>query len=216
MKYIAFYIAFTVCSLAASRSRTASLDIPSPEVANTNRQHWPSSVLEQACASFTATRAAALVNEEYLIHGTRDTHPLKLAHDLNGFDTDGCTGLYSRGAYFALRSCYSHHYAHRSLDEQGERPSRQGPFVHLIVARVLRGVVAAYPEMWPPEATEAPHIARQMLGDAHDSVEGGPHYPTSHTCYDESKMCVVYKSSQVRFAATLPPMIVEGRSFSGV
>jgi hypothetical protein len=102
------------------------------------------------------------------------------------------------------------------LDERGEHPSSQGPFVHLIVARVLRGAIAAYPESWPRKATAAPRIARQALGDAYDSVEGGPHYPTASICYDESKMCVVYRSAQVHFAVTLPPVIVEGRPFSGV
>jgi hypothetical protein len=69
-----------------------------------------------------------------MLHGTRTHSPARLAHSPDGFDLDGnpdCS--YARAIYFAQRSCYSHAYAHRTADAEGERPDPRWP--RLAVAR---------------------------------------------------------------------------------
>ncbi len=106
------------------------------------------------------------LNETHLLHGTRGNSPFTLAESGNGFDEDGNPrAFYSRGIYFAVRSCYAHSFAHRSADLEGNVPDRAGPFMHLIVARVLRGLVKREANAWPLDARVQPGAARKMLGD---------------------------------------------------
>jgi hypothetical protein len=139
-----------------------------------------------------------LLNEDYLIHGTKNTNPLEVVKSSHGFDMDGrAECFYSRGVYFALRSRYSHHYAYRSSDLEGTLPAADGPFYHLLLVSVLRGAMKKQPDPWSKEERQRPGAGRLALGDEFDSVEGGPHRP-SHAGpgEDDSLVCVVYKSSQ--------------------
>ncbi len=90
--------------------------------------------------------------------------------------------FYSRGVYFAHRSRYSHRYAFRSSDLEGAVPSADGP---------------KQPAPWRKEERLRSGAGRIALGDAFDSVEGGPHRPSrAGAGEDDSLVCVVYKSSQ--------------------
>ena len=105
--------------------------------------------------------------------------------------------FYSRGVYFAHRSRYSHRYAFRSSDLEGTVPAADGPFFHLLVAPVLRGAIKEQPAPWREEERLRPGAGRIALGEDFDSVEGGPHRPSSAGAgEDDSLVCVVYKSSQ--------------------
>jgi hypothetical protein len=139
-----------------------------------------------------------MLNEEYLFHGTRRTNPLAIASSSRGFDMDGSAEcFYSRGVYFAHRSCYSHHYAFRSKDLEGTIPAAEGSFFHLLIVSVLRGSIKKQLDPWSREWRHLPGAVRMALGDDFDSVEGGPHRPLlAGPGTDDSLICVVYKSSQ--------------------
>jgi hypothetical protein len=121
-----------------------------------------------------------------------------MAKSSRGFDMDGrAECFYSRGVYFAHRSRYSHHYAFRSIDLAGAIPAADGPFYHLLIVGVLRGVIKKQPKPWSEEEKQRPGAWRLKLGDDFDSVEGGPHMPRhAGPGEDDSLVCVVYKSSQ--------------------
>jgi hypothetical protein len=140
----------------------------------------------------------ALLNEDYFIHGTKHTNALEVAKSSQGFDMDGRVEcFYSRGVYFAHRSRYSHHYAFRSSDLDGNFPAANGPFFHLLIVSVLRGAIKKQPDPWSKNERQRPGAWRLALGDDFDSVEGGPHMPLfAGPGEDDSLMCVVYKSSQ--------------------
>ena len=139
------------------------------------------------------------INEALLLHGARGHSPLRLARSADGLDPDGSPDtLYAGAVHFAARSCYSDAaYAHRTADVEGERPDPSGPYRHLIVARVLRGAAKREPAPWPREEAAQPGAARRKLGDAYDSVEGGPHRPLrAGPGADASVVWAVYRSSQ--------------------
>jgi hypothetical protein len=138
------------------------------------------------------------IDEAYMLHGTRTHSPARLAHSPDGFDLDGNPDcFYARAIYFAQRSCYSHAYAHRTADAEGEHPDPSGPYHHLIVALVLRGAAKREPAAWPKKERGQAGAARRLLGDEYDSVEGGPHRPSKEgPGKDSSLICAVYKSSQ--------------------
>jgi hypothetical protein len=133
-----------------------------------------------------------------MLHGTRTHNPVRLAHSPDGFDLDGNPDcFYARGIYFAARSCYSHAYAHRTADAEGERPDPSGPYHHLIVALVLRGAAKKEPTAWPKKDRGQAGAARRLLGDEYDSVEGGPLRPFKEGPGEGgSLICAVYKSLQ--------------------
>ena len=107
--------------------------------------------------------------------------------------------LYGQGSYFAVKARYSHHYAHRLRSADGRHWHRQ-----LLLVNVLCGVRKEY----AGSAIDKSFGRVKLVACGCDSVRGGPHQPTrAGPGDDDSKMCVVYKSSQ-----TMPEFVLTYRA----
>jgi len=123
-------------------------------------------------------------------------------------------GFYGQGNYSAHQASYSHHerYVYRSSDAEGDHRDAGGQCFHLLLVNVLRGNPLKTTEVWKPsDGTGCRFGAVQdKLGQQVDSVEGGPHQPTSSGPYapgeigsDDSIIYVAYHPNQC-----LPEFIV--------
>tara|TARA_Y100000748_G_scaffold234440_1_gene198390 strand:- start:157 stop:1824 length:1668 start_codon:yes stop_codon:yes gene_type:complete len=144
----------------------------------------------------TSSRGEANLNERCMFFGSRTISPLEIATSPEGFMVEAgrSNTFYGQGTYFADKARYSHHYAHKT-------PSTDGTTIHrqLLLVNVLCGVSKEY-----SGSTTDSKMGRTVLPRQFDSVRGGPHRPLyAGPGKDDSKMSVVYKSSQ-----TLPQFLV--------
>lgn len=136
-------------------------------------------------------RGAANLNELYLFHGTSKTEPLKIATSPDGFviAAGRSNTLYGQGGYLAEKARYSHHYAHKLLSVDKKQRHRQ-----LLLVSVVCGVSKEYKN----NAIDRNMSVIALSQQGFDSVLGGPHRPRhSGPGEDDSRMYVVYKSSQL-------------------
>ena len=152
---------------------------------------------------------------DYTWHGSGKMQPDNLAAGSGLMTQFGSEqGFYGQGNYSAHQASYSHHerYVYRSSDAEGDHRDAGGQYFHLLLVRVLRGNPLKTTEVWkPPDETGCRFGAVQdKLGQQFDSVESGPHRPTSSGPYapgeigsDDSVIYVAYHPNQC-----LPEFIV--------
>jgi hypothetical protein len=133
----------------------------------------------------------------YAWHGSGKTQPDEIAGGKGFMMQYGSEqGFYGMGSYFAEQASYSDHnkYMYRSSDMEGLHQCDTGKYRHLLLVNVLRGNPLKTSEIWEGEAFGS---VQSKLGDAFDSVEGGPHRPkVAGTGKDDSVMYVVYHPCQ--------------------
>ena len=149
----------------------------------------------------TSRRGATNLNERYLFHGTSATAPLSIATSADGFVVQAGRGdaFYGQGSYLAEKARYSHHYAHQLLSADKKQRHRQ-----LLLVSVVCGVSKEYANSAIDRGMGPIALSQQGF----DSVLGGPHRPRrAGPGDDDSRMCVVYKSSQ-----TMPEFVLTYRA----
>ena len=124
------------------------------------------------------------VNEMPLFHGTRDKPPEEIFTSDKGFDFRfSPSGLWGRGAYFAVKASYSDRgYAHKT------NGSRQ-----LLLARVLTG---NYVQLNPDKTLTMPPLMPQDGNEAaskrYDTVTGHTNGSRIYVTYDHEKAYPAY------------------------
>eukprot|EP00947_MAST-08B_sp_MAST-8B-sp1_P000524 g524.t1 len=140
----------------------------------------------------------------FLWHGTGAKPAEEVIGSEGGIDFRYArAGFYGRGLYLAEFPCYSAHYAHEVVGGGDQQQRKQ-----MIVCRAALGRSHDYGTTVNSETKgllAPPPIPGDARDDLFDSVQGGPHTPTtSGPGKDESVMHVLYESCQA-----YPEFIVE-------
>ena len=123
------------------------------------------------------------VNEMRLFHGTRTNPPEKIYRSEHGFDFRfGSSGMWGRGAYFAVNASYSSNYAYRSVD-----PTCSGR--QIFMAYVLTGDSK---KMRADSSLVVPPCKEGRTDERYDSVNGDSGTSQIYVVYDHDKSYPAY------------------------
>ncbi|CAJ1353986.1 unnamed protein product [Effrenium voratum] len=138
------------------------------------------------------------LNEQLLVHGTRDLNPATIVEDRDGFmpEKGSERAFYGQGCYFAELVRYSHHYGYAS---NGGR--------QLLLVDALCGIELDMGDQLDRAGTKCNRA--WLRSNGYDSVVGGPHTPKQKgRGQSESRLRVVYRPNQIypRFLVTYKPI----------
>ena len=123
------------------------------------------------------------INEMRLFHGTRTNPPEKIYRSEHGFDFRfGSSGMWGRGAYFAVNASYSSNYAYRSVD-----PTCLGR--QIFMAYVLTGHSK---KTRADSSLVVPPYKEGFTDERYDSVNGDAGTSRIYVVYDHDKSYPAY------------------------
>lgn len=148
-----------------------------------NLKLWDKYALEKKHMS---ERNNGAVNEKYLFHGTRDTHPHELITAVKGIDFRYSRRdyqlLWGIGVYFAVNASYSNNYCYVDQNLKVKQ---------LLLVKVLTGKSCSYGSQTDPSLTRPPCLS-QASHKLYDTVNGYTNGSYVYVVYDHDRAYPAY------------------------